>query len=247
MLELRNISRSYGEVQALYPTDLLLDAEKTYAVIGPSGCGKTTLLRLTLGLTKADTGSVHVAGEELTAENLLRLRQRIGYVVQNGGLFPHLTARENVSLVASYLGWESPRIAQRVDELARLTQISTTDLQRYPLQLSGGQQQRVGLMRALMLDPDVLLLDEPLGALDPMIRRNLQNDLRSIFRNLGKTVVLITHDLHEAAYFADEIVLLSSGRVVQRGSIAELLNQPCDPFVTEFVNAQRSTLPGGVV
>jgi len=244
MLELQNVSRKYGEMVAIHPVDLTLHAAKTYVLIGPSGCGKSTLLRLTIGLVKSDTGTIRVAGEDLTAENLLGLRQRTGYVIQDGGLFPHMTARENVSLVARHLGWPKDRIMTRLDELAGLTQFPPDALNRYPAQLSGGQQQRVGIMRALMLDPEVLLMDEPLGALDPMIRRDLQADLREIFRTLKKTVLMVTHDLHEAAYFGDEIILLRAGRIVQRGTIDDLLENPRDDFVSQFVRAQWADPPG---
>lgn len=245
MLELINVSKRYGDLTALAPTDLVMEAEKTYVLLGTSGCGKSTLLKLALGLVKPDTGSVRFDGEALTEENVLRLRQRIGYVIQNAGLFPHLTASQNVSLVARHLGWQRNRIDARLQELAELTQFPRDGLDRYPAQLSGGQQQRVGLMRALMLEPDVLLMDEPLAALDPIIRTDLQADLRTIFRKLRKTVVIVTHDLHEAAYFADEILLLRAGQLVQRGTIDDLLNAPTDPFVTQFVNAQRTTLTRG--
>ncbi len=245
MIELANVSKQYGGVTAIHPLDLVFDAAKTYVLIGPSGCGKSTLLRLTMGLVKSDTGTVHVAGEGLADENVLRLRQRIGYVIQDGGLFPHLAAHDNVALVARHLGWPQSRIDERLDQLAKLTRFPRAGLARFPAQLSGGQQQRVGLMRALLLEPDVLLLDEPLGALDPMIRSDLQADLRRIFRTLNKTVLMVTHDLHEAAYFADEIILLRDGRIVQRGTITELVDAPQDPFVTQFVNAQRMALPRG--
>ena len=244
MLELINISKRYGDLTALEPMDLILDAEKTCVLLGPSGCGKSTLLKVALGLVRTDSGSVRFDGEELNDNNVLRFRQRIGYVVQDRGLFPHMTAEANVSLVARHLGWARERIDARLGELAELTQLPRESLNRYPTQLSGGQQQRVGLMRALMLDPDVLLMDEPLGALDPLIRSDLQSDLREIFRTLNKTVVLVTHDLHEAAYFADKILLLCSGRIVQQGTIKDLLESPKDPFVTQFISAQRTTLTG---
>ena len=244
MLELINVSKRYGDLTALEPLDLVLDAERTYVLLGPSGCGKSTLLKVTLGLVKADTGSVRFNGEALNENTVLRLRQRIGYVIQRGGLFPHMTAADNVSLVARHLGWERERIDARLSELAELTQLPRESLDRYPAQLSGGQQQRVGLMRALMLDPELLLMDEPLGALDPIIRSDLQSDLRKIFRTLNKTVVIVTHDLHEAAYLADETLLLRSGRIVQRGTIKNMLESPKDPFVTQFINAQRTTLTG---
>jgi osmoprotectant transport system ATP-binding protein len=169
----------------------------------------------------------------------------MGYVIQEGGLFPHLTTRENITLMASYLGWPQPRIKDRVAQLTELTRFPEDGLGRYPAQLSGGQRQRVSLMRALMLDPELLLMDEPLGALDPLIRADLQEELRAIFRKLSKTVLMVTHDLGEAAYLGDTIVLMRKGEIVQQGVLGDLVRSPADPFVTRFVNAQRGPLPGG--
>jgi osmoprotectant transport system ATP-binding protein len=242
MLELRGVSKSYGSVEALHPTDLTVATGQTTVLIGPSGCGKSTLLRLMIGLLWPDTGSVCFEGATLEPDNVLPLRWRMGYVIQDGGLFPHLNARDNVTLMARYLRRDRKDIDERLAELADLAQFPPDGLDRYPSQLSGGQRQRVSLMRALMLDPDVLLLDEPLGALDPIIRSELQNDLRRIFQTLGKTVVLVTHDIGEAGFFGDVIVLLRAGRVVQRGTLAELVQTPGDPFVTQFINAQRRPL-----
>ena len=166
----------------------------------------------------------------------------MGYVIQEGGLFPHLTAAANVTLMARHLEWPPDRLQTRLQALAALTQFPAEALGRYPVQLSGGQRQRVSLMRALMLDPDVLLLDEPLGALDPMIRADLQTDLKRIFQQLHKTVVLVTHDLGEAAFLGDVIVLMRAGEIVQQGPLAELLQTPAEPFVTDFINAQRIPL-----
>jgi osmoprotectant transport system ATP-binding protein len=163
----------------------------------------------------------------------------MGYVIQDGGLFPHLTARGNIALLARHLGWDAARIDARLTALTALTHFPANGLARYPAELSGGQQQRVALMRALMLDPDVLLLDEPLGALDPMIRFELQGELRDIFRRLGKTVVLVTHDMGEAAFLGDTLVLLSDGRIVQQGSAADLVRTPANDLVARFVTAQR--------
>src|SRR5262249_45709086 len=182
MLELSGVSKRYGATQALFPTDLSIPAGQTTVLIGPSGCGKSTLLRLMIGLIWSDTGSVRFEGVELQHDNVLTLRQRMGYVIQDGGLFPHLTARENVALMARYLGWKRSRIDHRLTELAGRPRFPAAGLPRYPVDLSGGQRQRVSLMRALMLDPDVVLLDEPLGALDPIIRSDLQADLRQIFQ-----------------------------------------------------------------
>jgi len=239
MFQLSNVSRSFGPVKALNSVDLAIEAGRTTVLIGPSGCGKSTLIRLMNGLITPDRGQVRFEGVALTAENALLLRRRMGYVVQDGGLFPHLTAAANVGLMARWLGWTASAMAVRLDELVSLTHFPTDGLARYPAQLSGGQQQRVGLMRALMLDPDALLLDEPLGALDPMIRHDLQGELRNIFRELGKTVVMVTHDLSEAAYFGDHVVLLRDGAIVQQGTLADLLNRPADDFVRRFTTAQR--------
>jgi osmoprotectant transport system ATP-binding protein len=163
----------------------------------------------------------------------------MGYVIQDGGLFPHLTARANVTVLARHLGWDAARIAARTEELEALTRFPEGGLDRYPGELSGGQRQRVALMRALMLDPDVLLLDEPLGALDPITRHDLQGDLKEIFQTLQKTVLLVTHDVAEAAHFADAVALMLEGRVVQHGTVRDLVEQPADPFVTRFLEAQR--------
>ena len=240
MLELRGVSKVYGTTAALRPIDLVCARGKSTVLIGPSGCGKSTLLRLMIGLLTPDSGEVRFAGERLTAENAPLLRRRMGYVIQDGGLFPHLTARGNAALMARWLGWEDARIEQRIGELAELARLPAAALDRYPAQLSGGQRQRVSLMRALMLDPEVLLLDEPLGALDPIIRSELQEDLRQAVRALGKTVVIVTHDIGEAWFFGDVLVLLRDGAVVQQGTLEEMMKTPADEFVTRFINAQRS-------
>ena len=242
MFELSNISKRFGTTKAVRAIDLAVDPGKTTVLIGPSGCGKSTLLRLMNGLIQPDVGHVRFENETVTRDNAMLLRRKMGYVIQDGGLFPHLTARGNAALVARYLGWDRERIDVRLDELVGLTHFPADGLDRYPAQLSGGQRQRVSLMRALMLDPDVLLMDEPLGALDPMIRSNLQAELRTIYRTLGKTVVMVTHDLGEAGYFGDTIVLMREGHILQVGSFRDLLDVPADAFVTEFVNAQRSPL-----
>ncbi len=242
MFHLIGVSKTYDSHVALQPTTLRIEPRQTTVFIGPSGCGKSTLLRLMVGLIQPDAGSVEFDNTPLNKGNLLPSRQRMGYVIQDGGLFPHLTARQNVTLAAHYLRYPVTKINSRVQELTDLTHLESTRLQLFPAELSGGQRQRVSLMRALMLDPAVLLLDEPLGALDPMIRRTLQIDLKAIFKKLAKTVVLVTHDLREAVFFADTIVLLRDGKIVQQGPPQDLLNKPADPFVTEFVNAQRDPI-----
>ncbi|MDX1485060.1 MAG: ATP-binding cassette domain-containing protein [Alphaproteobacteria bacterium] len=244
MLTLHQVAKRFGDTAALHPLDLTVAPGRTLVVIGPSGCGKSTLLGLMNGLIAPDGGTVHFDGRELTAETLIPARRRMGYVIQEGGLFPHLTAGANVTLMGRVLGWDRDRIAARLGELSALTDFPADALDRYPIELSGGQRQRVGLMRALMLDPDLLLLDEPLGALDPLIRFELQAELRDIFRTLGKTVVMVTHDLGEAAFFADTILLMRAGRVVQQGGIDDLAERPADPFVTRFMEAQRGRWDG---
>jgi len=239
VITLANVVKSYGDVEAVSGLDLTIRRGATTVLIGPSGCGKSTLLRMMNGLVVPDSGDVRWLGERLVVENLAQIRQRQGYVIQEGGLFPHLSARDNVTLLVAYLGWGTGRIEARLGELASLTQLPIEALARYPRELSGGQRQRVSLMRALMPDPDLLLLDEPLGSLDPMIRADLQADLRRIFDDLDKTVVLVTHDLAEADYFSDTVVLMRRGTIVQIGSIAELASEPADPFVSSFIEAQR--------
>jgi len=242
MFELKSVTKAFGDTRALDAVDLTVAEGQTTVLIGQSGCGKSTLIRLMVGLVLPDSGSVAFEGQELTLANAEALRRKMGYVIQEGGLFPHLTARENVRLMADYLGEDSAKTAARLDELRELTHFPEDGLDRYPAELSGGQRQRISLMRAVMLDPDVLLLDEPLGALDPMIRADLQAELKDIFNSLNKTVVMVTHDIGEAGFFGHEIVLMRDGRVVQKGSLEALAKEPADAFVTGFINAQRSPL-----
>src|SRR3989440_11627350 len=240
LVKFEDVCKRYGDAIALYPTNLSVESGKSTVLIGPSGCGKSTLLRLIIRLIEPDSGSIEFNGEPITAENINVLRRRIGYVIQEGGLFPHLTARANILLMARHLGKTDAEMHPRLSELCELTRFSENLLARYPLELSGGQRQRVSLMRALMLSPELLLLDEPLGALDPLIRASLQRDLKEIFARLKQTALLVTHDLAEAAYLGDEIVLMNEGRIVQQGSIVDLRERPANSFVTEFINAQRA-------
>ena len=243
MVALENVSKTYGAQAALRLTTLGIDQGKTTVLIGPSGCGKSTLLRMIVGLIRPDGGRVVIDDEELRLDNVERLRHRIGYVIQEGGLFPHLTAERNVALLARFLKRGEDWIAGRMTTLANLVRIPVELLQRFPRDLSGGQRQRIGIMRALMLDPPLLLLDEPLGALDPITRYELQDELKAIFGTLGKTVVLVTHDMNEAAFFGDTIVMMREGRIVQQGMLGDLLNRPAEDYVRDFIRAQRTTLP----
>src|SRR5215510_3999012 len=221
-VELRGVVKRYGALEALRATTLSLGPGVS-VLLGPTGSGKSTLLRLLTGLSRPSAGEVLLWGQALTPGTIGALRRRIGYVIQEGGLFPHLTAAANVTLAARYFGWEAARIGRRLDELIELTHFPRDGMARFPAQLSGGQRQRVSLMRALMLGPELLLLDEPLGALDPMIRADLRTELLAIFRRLGQTVVLVTHDLAEAEFFADHVVLLRDGAVVQQGPYRDLV------------------------
>ncbi|MGB3723262.1 MAG: ATP-binding cassette domain-containing protein [Pacificimonas sp.] len=234
MFDLRQISVRYGETVALRPVTLSVAPGRTLVLIGPSGSGKSTLLRVMAGLV-TPRGDLSFDGAAVT--DWRAVRRRIGYVIQDGGLFPHLTARENILLMSRELGLDNDA---RALELAALTHLKTDQLDRYPAELSGGQRQRVGIVRALMLDPDVLLLDEPLSALDPIIRAGLADELKSIIETLGKTAVLVTHSLAEARYFSDRLVLMRGGAVVQEGSYRDFETAPADPFVTEFIDAERA-------
>jgi osmoprotectant transport system ATP-binding protein len=245
MIALEGVTKTFGGRLVVAPTTMTVATRTTLALLGPSGCGKSTLLRLILGLLLPDRGHLSVAGIPVIPANAIRVRRQIGYVIQDGGLFPHLSASDNVTLLARHLGWQDERLAQRTAELAALVRLDSKLLERYPAELSGGERQRVGIMRALMLDPQLLLLDEPMGALDPIVRARLQRDLKHIFAELGKTVLIVTHSLDEAAYLGDEVLLMNQGRVVQRGKMRELV-QSSDPFVREFVEAQRAMWPAAV-
>jgi osmoprotectant transport system ATP-binding protein len=239
LVKLVDVRKHYSGTIALHPTNLSIERGKTTVLIGPSGCGKSTLLRLIIRLIEPDSGSIDFNGEPITAETIDGLRRRIGYVIQEGGLFPHMNARANVLLMARHIGRSEDEMQNKLVELCELTRFPGNLLARYPAELSGGQRQRVGLMRALMLSPELLLLDEPLGALDPLVRASLQRDLKQIFTQLQQTVLFVTHDLAEAVYFGEQIVLLNDGRVVQKGTARDLREKPADPFVSEFINAQR--------
>ena len=242
LIRFAGVRKSFGSTIALHATDLELARGLTTALIGPSGCGKSTLLRLIIALLRPDSGAILFDGTEVTETTAPLVRQSVGYVIQEGGLFPHLTARSNILLMSRHLGRSITEGQARLDELCGLSQFPPEALDRYPAELSGGQRQRVSLMRALMLSPELLLLDEPLGALDPLVRSSLQKDLKEIFTRLKQTAVLVTHDMAEAAFLADEIVLMNEGRIVQRGTVADLRDRPASEFVSDFINAQRSVV-----
>ena len=240
LVHFRGVGKVFGNDVAISDINLEIPRGQITALIGPSGCGKSTILRLIVGLITPDTGEIQFDGERIAPETIMKIRRRLGYVIQDGGLFPHLTARRNLTLQSTLFGKNGNDVEKRIGELCALTKFPSNGLNRYPLELSGGQRQRVSLMRALMLSPELLVLDEPFAALDPLVRMNLQRDLKEICAQLRQTVLVVTHDLPEAAFLADDIVLINEGRIVQRGSIADLRARPANEFTREFINAQRS-------
>jgi osmoprotectant transport system ATP-binding protein len=239
MIKLSSVSKTFGTTVVLHETSLDVPTGDTTVLIGPSGCGKSTILKLIMGLLVPTSGSIEIDDEPVTQANILHLRRRIGYVIQEGGLFAHLTARQNILLMAKHLKEPVEPMEARLLELCELTHFPEDALQRYPVELSGGQRQRVSLMRALMLKPSVLLLDEPFGALDPMVRARLQDELKEIFKRLQQTIMMVTHDMAEAGFLANRIVLLNEGRVVQSGTLDDLRTRPASEFVRDFLHAQR--------
>jgi osmoprotectant transport system ATP-binding protein len=243
MIRFHKVGKSFANAVALRPADLNFSANKTTVLIGLSGSGKSTVLRLISGLIEPTTGRIEINGKKLDQGTILKVRRRMGYVIQGGDLFPHLTARRNISLVARELRWGMDEITARIEQLCVLTRFPSQLLDRYPVELSGGEQRRVSLTRALMLKPDILLLDEPLGALDPIARAGLLTDLSELFEQTATTVIVVTHNLVEAARLGDWIVLMKAGRIVQQGTFEELSQRPDEPFVSEFFRAQMDEMP----
>ena len=245
MIEFQRVSKRFatpqgGEVTALRDLDLEIATGELHCLIGTSGCGKSTTLRLVNRLETPSSGRVSVGGEDVAGLDVIRLRRRIGYVTQAGGLFPHMTVAQNIGLLCELEGWDRARIDTRVRELLSTVNLADDDYTtRYPHELSGGQQQRVGLARALALDPEYVLLDEPFSALDPITRRELHGEFGSLQRELHKTLLMVTHDLDEAFALADRVSIMSEGRVLQTGTEAEILSDPADEFVAEFTEHHR--------
>jgi osmoprotectant transport system ATP-binding protein len=244
LIRLEGVERVYrgprGEpVHALRALDLAVERGETLCLLGPSGCGKTTTLRLVNRLEHPTAGRVLVDGEDVARADPIRLRRGMGYVIQSGGLFPHLTVRDNVALLPRLEGHDPREADARADALLETVHLDPSTLgERYPSELSGGQRQRVGVARALALDPPILLMDEPFGALDPITRRGLQDELLELLAGADKTVVLVTHDLAEAFRLGDRVALLDAGRLVQVGTLDEIRRAPASPWVARFLEAE---------
>jgi osmoprotectant transport system ATP-binding protein len=243
MLEIRNVCKTFGKRSespfALDHVTLTLEEKKTHILLGSSGSGKSTLLRAILGLIRFEEGDILFEGTSVREMSAETRAKRMGYVPQEGGLFPHLTGLQNASLVARSLGWSREQIQKRTDELIPVVSLEKSILARYPREMSGGQRQRVAVLRAAFLNPDLLIFDEPLGALDPLVRADLQKELKQTFQRLAKTVVFVTHDIHEAAYLGNHLVLMHEGKVVQEGQWKDLRDRPATPFVKRFFHAQQ--------
>ncbi len=248
MITLEHVSKIFGSnrqsaapVRAVDDVSFEVAAGSLHVLIGPSGSGKTTTMRMINRLETISEGTITIDGQDARSMDLVELRRGIGYVIQQGGLFPHFTVAENVAVVPRLLGWTRAKRRARAEELLALVGLPPDQFAgRYPRQLSGGQQQRVGVARALAADPPIILMDEPFGAVDPITRKQLQRELRRIQAEVHKTIVFVTHDIGEAFLLGDRIVLMAQGQVVQNGTPAELLRNPASPFVTEFIGEDRS-------
>jgi osmoprotectant transport system ATP-binding protein len=243
MILLEHVSKRFAPAAAAAVDDVSLTVPEgsTVALIGPSGCGKTTTMRMINRLIEPSSGRIVVAGQDVAAIDPVKLRRRIGYVIQQVGLFPHMTIADNIATAPRLLGWPPARITSRIEELLNLIGLDPAIYAgRYPRQLSGGQRQRVGVARALAADPPVLLMDEPFGAIDPIARTRLQDEIKEILRRVRKTVVMVTHDLDEAMKMGDRIAIMRDGRLVQYDTPDAVLAAPADAFVESFVGPDRA-------
>jgi osmoprotectant transport system ATP-binding protein len=233
-VEFLNIRKSFQKKSVIKNVSLKLPLNATTALVGESGSGKSTLLRMVNGLVLPDTGDVKLLGEKIDYKNLPAIRRTMGFAVQGAGLFPHLTVMENITLIARLESWSEERISQRYDELFDLLALSGEFSDRYPHMLSGGQQQRVSLCRAMMLNPPLMLLDEPFSALDPITRRNIQDEFLNLQTVERRSVILVTHDMGEAEKLADFLVIIREGEVIQQGTLAEVESNPADEYVSRL-------------
>lgn len=241
MIRFDNVSKQFADATvAVASLDLQLRAGELTVLVGPSGCGKTTTLRMINRLDDATSGTITVDDRDVRSRSLTELRRGIGYVMQHSGLFPHRTIADNIATVPRLLGWDKARVAQRVSELIALVGLDPALAERYPHQLSGGQQQRVGVARALAADPPILLMDEPFAAVDPIVRKRLQDELLDLQARLQKTIVFVTHDIDEAIRLGDRIAIFGyGGQLAQYATPRELLAQPANDFVVDFLGTER--------
>ncbi|WP_376988237.1 ABC transporter ATP-binding protein [Bosea sp. R86505] len=242
-IRLEKVTKLFAGVAkpAVDALDLTIESGQVCVLIGPSGCGKTTTMRMVNRLIEPTSGRIFVGDRDVTKADPVELRRHIGYVIQQIGLFPHMTIAQNVATVPKLLGWEPTRIKARIAEMLELVGLDPTQfLDRYPRHLSGGQRQRVGVARALAADPPVMLMDEPFGAVDPIVRGRLQEEFLAILKRLNKTVILVTHDIDEAIRMGDVVAILKDGRLVQYDTPDRLLAAPADDFVADFVGADRA-------
>lgn len=238
MIEIEHITKRYGDTAVVDDVSMVIEPRSITVIVGTSGSGKTTLLRMINRLVEPTSGTIKLDGVDNRSVPGPQLRRSIGYAIQGHGLFPHRTVAQNIGTVPKLLGWDAGRIKARVDELMSLFQLDPAAYgPRYPHELSGGQQQRVGVARALAAEPNVLLMDEPFGALDPIIRTKAQEDLLAIQRRFDTTIVLVTHDMEEAVHLGDRIAVMDAGRVIQYATPAEILANPANDFVETLVGA----------
>ncbi|OVE80981.1 hypothetical protein BVY03_04805 [bacterium K02(2017)] len=237
MIELKNISHHFQEgTPVLQNINLKISEGETFALLGTSGSGKSTTLKLINGLINPQVGDVSFCGQKLDYQQIFSTRLKMGYVIQSAGLFPHMSVYENISIMAKMLEWDESKKINRVKELLDLVKLDAdVFMSKYPLKLSGGEQQRVGVARALMLDPPCLLMDEPFGALDPITRHQLQNDFLNLEKIINKTIVLVTHDVKEAAKLAKRAAILNKGQLIQCDTIENIQNNPATTWVEEFL------------
>lgn len=240
MIHFDRVSKYFSGRAAVSELTLNIAKGEFAVLVGTSGSGKSTTLKMINRLVEHDAGSITFAGEEIRSFNAQTLRRRMGYAIQSTGLFPHWTVEKNIATVPSLLNWPKAHISDRVTELLELLNLDQSFRHRYPHQLSGGQQQRVGVARALAADPEVLLMDEPFGAVDPVTRSALQQEMLRIHRLSGRTIVLVTHDIDEALILADRIILMDDGKIIQQGKPTELLSRPANPFVRDFFGGSEA-------
>lgn len=240
MVRFDNVSMSYGDSKVLNNISMHIEPGQLAVLIGPSGCGKTTTLQLINRLITPTTGKIFVNGNDISTVDPVKLRRSIGYVIQEIGLFPHMTIKQNIEIVPKLLGWDEEKRTARTKELLKLVDIDEKYLDSYPAKMSGGQQQRIGLLRALAVEPPIILMDEPFGALDPITRESLQDEIMSLQKKLHKTIIFVTHDMDEALKIADVIILMKDGDIVQMATPRELLSHPANEFVETFIGKHRS-------